>query len=87
MNPEKQRKILKVLVLSIQYAALAVILFGAYRETGLWTTMLLAILITENCLKSRILYDLKESVLWLATAVIKIAKDHKEDTNENNKKD
>lgn len=87
MNPEKQQKTNAFIGKSLRYTLFAGLLFGAYTETGLWTTMLLAAILLENELRVHLMNKIAEALQWLSSVTMRLVEKYQKDTNENSKEE
>jgi hypothetical protein len=84
MNPEKQKKTYVLIGKSLRYAMFAGLLFGVYTETGVWTTLLLALILLENELRVHLMSMIAEALQYLSSVVMRLVQKYQEDHDENN---
>ena len=90
MNPLKENKRYIALIRGLHIVVMLGLLVGVYHETGLWTTLLLSLLVAELEFKNYLFRELSVSVQWLASIVVQLVKAYQvsqEDKNEDNQED
>ena len=87
MNPEKTKQTAGRIGRVIRYMFMAALLYGVYRETGICTTVVFALIFIENELKTFLMSKVVESQQWVTTILMRLIQKFQEDINENNKED
>lgn len=87
MNPEKTKKTAAIIGRYVRYTIMATLLCGIYRETGICTTAVFALVFIESELKAVLMSKVVEAQSWTTTVLMRIIQRYQEAIDENNKEE
>lgn len=87
MNPEKTKQTAGRIGRLIRYTIMAALLYGIYRETGICTTIVFALIFIENELKTFLMSKVVETQSWTTGVLMRIIQKCQEASDENSKED